>query len=144
MGLTTPSSTQPSSPSASPALSATDDRKRNKSESEDNQSQRNRYSIKKESLSFPSNIFLDQILVRMVHQRPVCLMAPHRKIPCYINNHLMYHLQIKLHYHQHQQHFQQVHHHILLIQQQLQQLSLFYNIQQLFHKILYHQHRQQQ
>ncbi len=43
MGLTTPSSTQPSSPSASPALSATDDRKRNKSESEDNQSQRNRY-----------------------------------------------------------------------------------------------------
>ena len=42
MGLTTPSSTQPSSPSASPALSSTDDRKRNKSESEDNQSQRNR------------------------------------------------------------------------------------------------------
>ncbi|CAF1424164.1 unnamed protein product [Adineta steineri] len=42
IGLTTPSSTQPSSPSASPALSATDDRKRNKSESEDNQSQRNR------------------------------------------------------------------------------------------------------
>ena len=40
--LTTPSSTQPSSPSASPALSATDDRKRNKSESEDSQSNRNR------------------------------------------------------------------------------------------------------
>jgi hypothetical protein len=47
MGLTTPSSTQPSSPSASPALSSTDDRKRNKSESEDNHSQRNRYLIKK-------------------------------------------------------------------------------------------------
>jgi len=46
MGLTTPSSTQPSSPSASPALSSTDDRKRNKSESEDNHSQRNRYLIK--------------------------------------------------------------------------------------------------
>ncbi len=43
IGLTTPSSTQPSSPSASPALSTTDDRKRNKSESEDNHSQRNRY-----------------------------------------------------------------------------------------------------
>ncbi len=42
LGLTTPSSTQASSPSASPALSLTDDRKRNKSESEDNQSQRNR------------------------------------------------------------------------------------------------------
>ncbi|CAF1414622.1 unnamed protein product [Adineta steineri] len=42
IGLTTPSSTQASSPSASPALSLTDDRKRNKSESEDNQSQRNR------------------------------------------------------------------------------------------------------
>ncbi|CAF1560433.1 unnamed protein product [Adineta ricciae] len=42
MGLTTPSSTQASSPSASPALSLTEDRKRNKSESEDNQSQRNR------------------------------------------------------------------------------------------------------
>ncbi|CAF3628272.1 unnamed protein product [Rotaria socialis] len=42
MGLTTPLSTQASSPSASPALSLTDDRKRNKSESEDNQSQRNR------------------------------------------------------------------------------------------------------
>lgn len=41
-GLTTPSSTQASSPSASPALSLTDDRKRNKSESEDNQSQRDR------------------------------------------------------------------------------------------------------
>jgi len=48
MGLTTPSSTQPSSPSASPALSSTDDRKRNKSESEDNHPQRNRYSIKKQ------------------------------------------------------------------------------------------------
>jgi hypothetical protein len=45
MGLTTPSSTQPSSPSASPALSATDDRKRNKSESEDSQSHRIRYFI---------------------------------------------------------------------------------------------------
>ena len=33
MGLTTPSSTQPSSPSASPALSLIDDRKQNKSES---------------------------------------------------------------------------------------------------------------
>ncbi|CAF1629130.1 unnamed protein product [Adineta ricciae] len=42
MGLTTPSSTQPSSPSASPALSLIEDRKRNKSESEDSQSQRNR------------------------------------------------------------------------------------------------------
>ncbi|CAF2713930.1 unnamed protein product [Rotaria sp. Silwood2] len=43
MSLTTPSSTQPSSPTASPAISTTiDDRKRNKSESEDNQSQRNR------------------------------------------------------------------------------------------------------
>jgi len=42
IGLTTPSSTQASSPSASPALSLTDDRKRNKSESEDNHSQRNR------------------------------------------------------------------------------------------------------
>ena len=42
MGLTTPSSTQASSPSASPALSLTEDRKRNKSESEDNQSQRHR------------------------------------------------------------------------------------------------------
>ncbi|UJR22599.1 hypothetical protein I4U23_025643 [Adineta vaga] len=42
MGLTTPSSTQASSPSASPALSLTDDRKRNKSESEDNPLQRNR------------------------------------------------------------------------------------------------------
>ncbi|CAF0931984.1 unnamed protein product [Rotaria sordida] len=42
MSLTTPSSTQPSSPTASPALSAIDDRKRNKSDSEDNQSQRNR------------------------------------------------------------------------------------------------------
>ncbi len=52
MGLTTPSSTQPSSPSASPALSSNDDRKRNKSESEDNHPQRNRYSIKKESISF--------------------------------------------------------------------------------------------
>jgi len=46
MGLTTPSSTQPSSPSASPALSATDDRKRNKSESEDSQSHRIRYFIR--------------------------------------------------------------------------------------------------
>lgn len=45
MGLTTPSSTQASSPSASPALSLTDDRKRNKSESEDNQSQRNRFVV---------------------------------------------------------------------------------------------------
>ena len=42
MGLTTPTSTQTSSPIASPALSFTDDRKRNKSESEDNQSQRHR------------------------------------------------------------------------------------------------------
>lgn len=42
MGLTTPSSTQASSPSASPALSLVEERKRNKSESEDNQSQRNR------------------------------------------------------------------------------------------------------
>ncbi len=49
MGLTTPSSTQASSPSASPALSLTDDRKRNKSESEDNQSQRNRF-VKKKTL----------------------------------------------------------------------------------------------
>ncbi len=46
LGLTTPSSTQPSSPSASPALSSNDDRKRNKSESEDNHPQRNRYLIK--------------------------------------------------------------------------------------------------
>lgn len=45
MSLTTPSSTQPSSPSASPAVLSFDDRKRNKSESEDNQSQRNRYEI---------------------------------------------------------------------------------------------------
>ncbi|CAF4951079.1 unnamed protein product, partial [Rotaria sp. Silwood1] len=42
ISLTTPSSTQPSSPTASPAISTTDDRKRNKSESEDNQTQRNR------------------------------------------------------------------------------------------------------
>jgi hypothetical protein len=55
MGLTTPSSTQPSSPSASPALSATDDRKRNKSESEDSQSNRNRYFI--HHLSSPKTIF---------------------------------------------------------------------------------------
>lgn len=54
MGLTTPSSTQASSPSASPALSLTDDRKRNKSESEDNQSQRNRY---KSQSSFDTTVF---------------------------------------------------------------------------------------
>ena len=52
MGLTTPSSTQASSPSASPALSLTDDRKRNKSESEDNQSQRNRFSMQTNELFF--------------------------------------------------------------------------------------------
>ncbi|CAF0867299.1 unnamed protein product [Rotaria sordida] len=51
MGLTTPSSTQTSSPSASPALSLTDDRKRNKSESEDNQSQRNRTNSGTNNLS---------------------------------------------------------------------------------------------
>ena len=42
MGLTTPSSTQGSPPSASPALSLTEERKPNKSESEESQSQRNR------------------------------------------------------------------------------------------------------
>lgn len=46
MGLTTPSSTQASSPIASPALSLTDDRKRNKSESDENQSQRNRFVLR--------------------------------------------------------------------------------------------------
>ncbi|CAF4540534.1 unnamed protein product, partial [Rotaria socialis] len=42
MSLTTPSSTQPSSPTASPALPSFDDRKQHKSEPEDTQSQRNR------------------------------------------------------------------------------------------------------
>ena len=54
IGLTTPSSTQASSPSASPALSLTDDRKRNKSESEDNHSQRNRFIHCKTTLAFSS------------------------------------------------------------------------------------------
>ena len=57
MGLTTPSSTQASSPSASPALSLTDDRKRNKSESEDNQSQRNRFVIVWSTNNNPSASF---------------------------------------------------------------------------------------
>jgi hypothetical protein len=88
MGLTTPSSTQPSSPSASPALSSTDDRKRNKSESEDNRPQRNRYSKENQ---FHSNklVFLDQIQVQIVHQQQVILMHHHQKIPWYINNHLV-------------------------------------------------------
>jgi hypothetical protein len=69
MGLTTPSSTQASSPSASPALSLTDDRKRNKSESEDNQSQRNRlihiYSLKYVLFFL---FYLEQIQVQIIHQ----------------------------------------------------------------------------
>jgi hypothetical protein len=42
MGLTTPSSTQPSSPTASPALSSNDDQKRNKFDIDDYHSQRAR------------------------------------------------------------------------------------------------------
>ncbi|CAF2265206.1 unnamed protein product [Rotaria magnacalcarata] len=42
MSLTTPSSTQPSSPTTSPALPSFDDRRQHKSESEDTQSQRTR------------------------------------------------------------------------------------------------------
>ena len=59
MGLTTPSSTQASSPSASPALSLTDDRKRNKSESEDTQSQRHRLNSK--NLSFKLHLSISSL-----------------------------------------------------------------------------------
>ena len=80
MGLTTPSSTQPSSPSASPALSSTEDRKRNKSESEDNQSQRNRYFIFFTNNNHWQNL-LDQIQVPMVPQSQVYPMPSSPKNP---------------------------------------------------------------
>lgn len=144
MGLTTPSSTQASSPSASPALSLTDDRKRNKSESEDNQSQRNRYSGKGNVLStqlFPS--YLDRILgqiILLLHHRRIHFNLININLPVYYQ---LLNPIIHRHLHQHR-HSPQVHHPILLIQIPIPQPYLFFNIQPLFLKIRFHRHPQQQ
>ena len=145
MGLTTPSSTQASSPSASPALSLTDDRKRNKSESEDNQSQRNRCSEKKTNLLSTRlfSSYLDRILgqiILLLHHRRIHFNLININLPVY------YHLPnliIHRHLHQHR-HSPQVHRPILLIQIPTPQLYLFFNIQLLFLKIRFHLHPQQQ